>query len=498
MVLRVLRVREILLVFEPIRLDKNTDEARVTLFVTNIHCADLRRREVLKMRQAQRVTIGCGTILSLLVGCGNSGTGGAAGTGGPIAGSFSPAGTGGPTAGSAPKAGTGSTLPPVSGTGGGIVAGSGSKAGSGATAGSGTTPPVGGSGGGTSTGAGYKECPGVTPTTGTCKAKGPGVYAQRLDTDVWFYDEFSKTTGAAPLFSPGRGRLSVWFRTTLSDVCEDGSGGVAVNHPCGSELPPIYADASAGVAQIVFPDDLWDKPGIPDYTTVGETNGFEPGSTLSIKKVTGLLGIRLAATDGPFPKASETESFSCGDATGADCFTDPDGDMTPGVTATIKTDGTPPNPPFMQSLGQAWVYAPVPTSIADAPAHTGATSISIGLRNAAGGEGVIGQDCASGAGTADVSDFESRIVDCTLPSGACNLSQSQFVDKVTPTFRVLAAGATPGPEYSFVNGLGMVSTAQDAALDRSPSQGSKATVVRLGDLGQSFTCAQVRDAVAGK
>ena len=50
----------------------------------------------------------------------------------------------------------------------------------------------------------------------------------------------------------------------------------------------------------------------------------------------------------------------------------------------------------------------------------------------------------------------------------------------------------------FVDGTGSVPKAQNDALDRSKSVGSTATVVRLGDIGTTFTCAQVRDALVGK
>jgi hypothetical protein len=357
---------------------------------------------------------------------------------------------------------------------------------------------AGGGAGGAATGAGFKVC-GKPAGAGMCRNNAPGVYAMRLDTDVWFFDENAKATSAPPLFSPGRGKLSIWFKTTISDICEDGSAGVAVNRTCGSVMPPIYADASSGVAQIVFPPELWDKPGMPEYTTVGSTSSFDVGATLKIAATPGLLGIKLADINGAFPTAAQTGTFKCEGGMGETCFTDPDGDMIPGVTVDIQTTGTPPDAPFPRTIaGQKWVYAPVPTDALAALSHEGATKLALGLRTNAGGEGVIGADCASGKGVADVGDFESRIIDCVKGTTACTLMESQFVDTVTPTFRVLKKDEVPGPDYKFVDGTGSVPKAQNDALDRSKSVGSTATVVRLGDIGTTFTCAQVRDALVGK
>ncbi|MET0384527.1 MAG: hypothetical protein ABW321_01145, partial [Polyangiales bacterium] len=158
------------------------------------------------------------------------------------------AGTGG-SATPAPQAGGTSV-----GTGGNPAAGGAAAAGTSGAAGTsaaGGAPATAGTSGGaaggpsTGTGQGFKAC-GKTPKEGACKATAPGVYAQRIDVDVYYQDE---NNGDSPVLDAGRGTLSIWFKTEISDICEDGSDGVATNYACGSVTPPLYISLVGGVVQ---------------------------------------------------------------------------------------------------------------------------------------------------------------------------------------------------------------------------------------------------------
>jgi hypothetical protein len=448
------------------------------------------------MERPQKLLQKLACVLAFLGACTNSpatptmpagGTGVSTGTSGtgttPTAGS----GTTTPTAGttSTPKAGsTGS-----SGTGSTPTAGTSSTP----TAGTGATAGTGGSG--ASSGAGFAMCGGAAKT-GECKAKAPGIYGMKTEVDVWYMDE----NNDPPIFDAGRGKIVIYFRGTLSDVCQDGSGGKALMHPCGTRLPGLYSDANSGVIQIVFPDELWDKPGIPDYMTTGHTSGFGVGDILTVDKTAGLLGISLTDVNAPWPSYTDTVKFTCaGGMMGAGCFPDQDGDGNPGVTVNIQLTGTPPDPGYAPTLNNGWQFVAGPTSIAAAAVGDGAKQVYIGLRTRLGGSGMIGSDCASGVGAADADDFESRAFACVMKDGSkCSETGGDsdgigFLDKNVPVFHVLKAGETPPAKWKHTDALGNTRPS-DAKLDRSPSKGPQSSVIRLGELNQSFACDAVRSA----
>jgi hypothetical protein len=442
------------------------------------------------MRYSLNSLLNIGCLVGLAAACSNAGTamnGGGQQT--PTGGTTSQAGT--PAPGNTGGSGTAGKTATGTGTAGTTTApqgGTGGKPTSTAGGGAGGTPSASGGTGGsapsTSVGGGFAMC-GNPPKEGSCKQTAPGVYAQRIDLDVWYMDEVNTSQ---PVFDPGRGTLTLWFRTELSNVCEDGTGGKAVNHPCGSVQPPLFVDANGGVIQLNFPDELWDKPGIPDYISTGGTTGFNPGDTLTIAKTSGLFGISLMDPNGTWPTFMETTSVMCPEGTGAMCYPDVDGDGNPGVTLKIPTEGaTVPNPGYETALG--WHFAAAPTSFTDGALGIGATSVYVGLRVSAGGSGKIGDDCKSGSGAGDVNDIESRVFDCVMADGMkCQSSGVEFVDQNTPAFHVLKVDEAPPAKWKHVR------PEADMKLNRAPSKGALAYVVRLGDVGQSFGCADIRNA----
>jgi hypothetical protein len=328
-------------------------------------------------------------------------------------------------------------------------------------------------------GAAGASCPSIgAATSGLCKATANGVYAMKVDVDVWYMDEINNT----PLFDPGRGKLTIYSKNTLSKFCDDGSEGTAIAHPCGTLLPGLYASTISGVIQIVFPEaKAWDA--FPDYKTTGRTTGFDPGATLTIDKTTVLLGIDLATIDQTWPTYMETPSFKCSNGMMGDaCFSDVDMDKHPGLTVSIMGSAVAPSPGY----GSGWKYVPAPTSLTAALSGLGATKAYIGLRTKVGGSGAIGADCKSGAGRADADDFQWRVQGCVRSDRTdCNSMDATFVDQNMPVFHALKLGATPPANWM---------TGADASISKAASIGPQSNVVRLGDVGQTFSCADVQAA----
>jgi hypothetical protein len=165
-----------------------------------------------------------------------------------------------------------------------------------------------------------------------------------------------------------------------------------------------------------------------------------------------------------------------------------DEDGNPGITVTIKQDGTPPPGPYAPGLGE-WHYIPAPTSVLAGSLMDGATKVYIGLRTQLGGSGKIGADCMSGTGPAEAENFESRTIDCVMKDGSkCPDGDVNFVDQNVPIFHVLKAGEVPPANWKHSR------PEADAKLDRSPSKGPQSSVVRLGDLGSTVSCEMTRNA----
>jgi hypothetical protein len=407
-------------------------------------------------------------------------------------------GSGGGTAGTMGTAGTSSTA--------GVMGTAGASSTAGTTAGSGTM--VGGTAGDGAAGAGsaMTQCATTETKTGMCKEKAEGVYAMRVDFDVWWHDEVT----VPYLLEPGRGTISVYFRGEIKDVCEDGSDGIGVLHPCGSEIPPFFIGANNSAVKIDFQFD-WDSPGIPDYHTKGSTTGFNPGDVITIARTAGLLGIRLneGAT---FPKVGETLGITCtkDDGTpgmGVDCFPDADGDGKPGVTAKFATtiggatelsvDSKPYPAPYASNdtflLMGKWAVTTPPIGVLNVlPTPDQRISEAyVGLMLDAGGSGKVNADCNSGTGASVSGDLiPSRVWDCTKGDGMpCAAADAKFIDDNTPLYHVLEAGTAPPAEWKHPT-----VPEHDTKLDRSMSKGPRSTVVRMGDLGQKFSCTDIRAA----
>jgi hypothetical protein len=329
--------------------------------------------------------------------------------------------------------------------------------------------------------AGYRVCSGKTSVAGECKAAVPGVYAVKTELDVWWRDEVSSPT----IYDPGRGKIVVYSREEIDDLCEDGSNGTATVQVCGVVMPTVLADANCGALQVVFPDKLWDGPAMPSFMT-SAMSGFAAGEMWTTSKVFSLLGIELVAADSAWPAYTEVTTFSCPAGKGAQCFPDHDGDSSPGITVTMKLDGSPGQQAY--SCIAPWEYMTYPLSALGAlDKSAGASDLFIGLRARIGSSATFASSCTLTPANAAADRWESRLIDCKLKNGTkCASGEANFADQTLPRYYLLAAGAVPPAEWKHPR------SEADAALSRASSAGPISSVVRLGDNDASANCARIR------
>jgi hypothetical protein len=124
-----------------------------------------------------------------------------------------------------------------------------------------------------------------------------------------------------------------------------------------------------------------------------------------------------------------------------------------------------------------------------------AETLYIGVRTRIGGAGAINQDCASGVGDSTAEFVDSRVIGCTkkMPGAGqadmpCTITDAQFVDSSAPNYNIIAKDGAP-PTTVMKPG-----TQGGGPLDQTPSAGPRSALVRLGNLGEQFDCAAVRNA----
>jgi hypothetical protein len=325
---------------------------------------------------------------------------------------------------------------------------------------------------------------GAAADGGTCKISGS--YAVQVELDVWWLDELDER---APLFDPGRGKLRLLAQSTLSEFCQDGSGS-ALMQTCALRLPPIYNDDNGGVLQLILPDALWDRPGMPVANAAADAHAFAQTAAISFEPVVSTIGITLANLAAPWPSYAQTPFVPCGDGQqGSACFPDQDGDGHPGITARVQMRGDAPTPGYAHRGG--WQYAAAGSDPDQLLLDAGAVAIYLGLRTTLSGSQPLGTDCQGAAGALNAGDVSLRALDCAMRDGTpCTAAGATFVDRRMPTFHVLQPGETPPTRWKHPR------RDADAQLDRSPSLGPQSTTVRLGELADNLGCADARAAFA--
>jgi len=454
--------------------------------------------------------IGTLACAAALAGCGGD-DGGGGGTGGPAAGAGATSGmSGGAGAGTAATSGGGGMTSTVTGGTGAV---SGMTGGAGAGSG-GVSGAPGGSGGTVAPG----ECAfdvmctseNDIRTGAACENAASGVFAIKTVIDVWWQDDVDP-----PLVDPGRGYITVYLKGTLTEVCSDGSSGCGEMMGCGVELPAFASWVNCNAYDITFPDDLWEKPGMPKFYTTGSVDKFEPGGLLQIAKATGLVGFEMTDADNAaWPTSINMVTCDSSAAMGNDplkCFPDHDGDGLPGVSIVMGSIGSNYRDTGCGLLGDQPVKfqgAPLDalaTGLCDPgadPSCKRAVDLQIGVRTRLGGGGLIdacdaATGAASGKGDSDADYVDSRVAGCKLNDGTdCDIAGVEFVDSAAPNYKILDKDAVP-PSTVMQSSCECPGGCGGAAcpLSQEPSKGARSAVVRLGDAGESFDCATVRSMV---
>jgi len=413
----------------------------------------------------------------------NAGNLGASGM--PITGAGGTVGSEAGIAGAAPIAGNG-----------GQEAGTSGESGGGTGAGGTSVLNTGGTGAG---GVGLVTCPGQGPPLpeGECMdAARPGVYAVRLDVPVYWATR--NLLGLIPVVDAGRGTFRYYGKVLSGDVCEDGKYTGSL-YTCGLQLPTFYSTLLCEAFETEIPNEAWDRD-IAPIEVLGSITGFSPGDIMALTPMNILFGIDLTDSGEPWPTPEQTLSFSCASGSGEQCFPDYDLDGKPGITLLSKGEGSA-NITDSGCIGigtdQPFKRGYLPLS-ADVTALLGgaarADELYIGFRLInAGGGGEIGTDCRSGWGEGSGDEINARAISCRVKEGTqdllgmpagpntpCGQPQQYFIDTQLPQFVPLNKDEAPPAELIL--------------SDNSVSEGPIASIVRLGDATQSYTCGDVRSA----
>jgi hypothetical protein len=427
----------------------------------------------------------------------------------PVAGSTGIAGSGSLSAGTQATAGASGQVSAnnLGGAGGGATSSQGGIGGATSSQGGsgGATSSQGGSGATGTAGAISKAsvvaCPGQAAAVpdGVCKQTAPGIYALRLDIPVYWGSK-TMLEGLVTVVDPGRGAFVYFAKIDTGNVCEDGKFDAKL-YTCGITVPTSFSSLLCEGYQIVISESSWDRPDISPFTPKGSFTGFTPGSTFALDMIDYVFGLEMTDPSGPWPTSSQTLTVACPSGTGKACYTDYDRDGKPGVTLSINgsgggnvadtgcTDAMGSDNPFKRN------YPPLS---ADATALLGGAArwdeAYVAFRIKVGGGGTIDSECIKGWGEVPGEYLQvragggCRVKEGTVdflgtpagPNTPCSDAQTSFSDAQFPEFSVMKKGEKPPANLNI--------------SDNSASVGTIASVVRLGDTNQSFSCADVRNA----
>jgi hypothetical protein len=319
-----------------------------------------------------------------------------------------------------------------------------------------------------------------------------GVFALRADVAV----SWGGRTGGPmiDLTESGRGIIPVTLLATIDRVNDTGEFTSKLK-VCSAELPPFYSALLCQSYQPVFPDAIWDSYHNLARAVTGQYECANPGCFLTFDPTTLAIGIELDDPDGPWPTADEAATFTCRDGKGVQCFPDDDGDRAPGVTVKMLTEGQAPQ---SQGCTSGYNYSAPPLAASIGAIFNGVRRtdrLFLGVRIRTGGSSLLNRQCGFDPGVGFADYIQCRAAGCMvqegtynlgsdfLPAGpnlACNEEETSFMNGNLPTYDVLAAGATP-PQTDLV--------------DNRPSEGSTFRAIRLGKLGETFNCKDVREAI---
>jgi hypothetical protein len=338
----------------------------------------------------------------------------------------------------------------------------------------------------------YNDTPGksCSDVDTLVKCERTGVFALRTDITV----SWGGRTGGIMigLTESGRSKITVLMLATIDKVDDAGEFASKLK-VCYTDLPPFYSELLCEAYHPVFLDPSWDSDKNPEYLAKGRYQCANPGCFLTMDPSTLPLGIELKDPDAPWPTAEEAATFECSRGTGVQCFPDVDGDGLPGITVELLTQGKAPPSQGCTSSGYDNSAPPLTASLfAIFDGVRRADRLFLGVRVRTGGSSLLTETCGFERGTGIADYVQSRAAGCMVQKGTfnfgsefpvgsnveCNTEETAFMNSNLPTYDVLAAGEKPP---------------QTDLTDNTPSEGSSFETVRLGNIGETFTCKDVRE-----
>jgi hypothetical protein len=263
--------------------------------------------------------------------------------------------------------------------------------------------------GGGGTGTGGMDGP---PATGACPAQARITLAVHIVMNA--------TWPATAAAGAGMDKIHLWNLSKLAVNGTQLSGNET--RSCGTTLPPFMLNGAGRLVtggskvHVEIPHSVWEAPAIPRLNSMGTLSGFDPGSKLDIVGTVALMGLTMPDPSAPWP-----DSYSKLMAV------DVDGDGKPGFTAVPRSGMDHVQPPT--GLG---IFGSAPT----------ADRIYLASRTVVGLHGML-TSCTEGAGTADISAFDSHVVGCHVKGGNdCTPAQTDFVDQSRTIYKITSATFT--------------------------------------------------------
>jgi hypothetical protein len=223
------------------------------------------------------------------------------------------------------------------------------------------------------------------------------------------------------VLAPGTGTIKQWARGVR---VQNGTKLEDATVVCGIELPDFRGTSAVAGQQygVLFPASLFDGMFLPTFPIDSTVMPSAPGGSFKAAPSAALLGLTLAnATTAPWPASVTTA-------------TDPEGDGTPGVTASAAQG--PVAPP---SDAGSYSYIPVGIPAPFQPVIV-ADKLHLAIRQVTEITGKI-VDCDHISGTVSIPQIggqyaiNSHVIGCEVhDAGLCTAAQASFVDNTQPVF----------------------------------------------------------------
>ncbi|MBN1655766.1 MAG: hypothetical protein JXA30_18520 [Deltaproteobacteria bacterium] len=317
-----------------------------------------------------------------------------------------------------------------------------------------------------------------------------GIYAVKAEVDLAWGGQSGP---AFEITDDGRGVATIVLKITIDSVKADNTFKSRVD-PCGVELPPISNSLICEAYLPTFPDKIWDGETVPPVSVPGLFSCLHPGCVLSIGPGSASIGIQLEDEGSPWPTADEATGVQCPEGEGQDCYPDHDGDGKPGITV-VMPQGQAPASTSCRS-GYRLRASPLSadlTIIINGVYRT--DRLHLGVRLRLGASGLLTDTCGFTDAIGIAEYVQSRAIGCMLEPGSrelfsfpagrndpCDEEQLLFLNEKLPIYDILRLGDIPDESLNL------------SAAKRSPSEGPRFQIIRLGDSDLEISCPDVRAA----